>query len=104
MDYDATEIASTYDRGRDHGAEFLDLWMNVVSAHVKDQRIETILDLGCGPGRFSQGLAARFDAKVIGIDPSKKCWTRHEAKTLITEFDTRLAVANRFRPRTIRLT
>jgi len=72
MDYDATDIASTYDRGRDHGPDFLDLWMNVVSSHVKDQRIQTILDLGCGTGRFSEALAIRFDAQVIGVDPSKK--------------------------------
>jgi hypothetical protein len=44
MDYDATDIASTYDLGRDHGPEFLDLWMNVVSSPVRDQRIKTILD------------------------------------------------------------
>jgi ubiquinone/menaquinone biosynthesis C-methylase UbiE len=80
MDYDATDIASTYDRGRDHGPEFLDLWMDVVSAHVKDQRIETILDLGCGTGRFSQGLAARFDAQVIGIDPSEKMLDQARSK------------------------
>ena len=60
MDYDATDIAVTYDRGRDHGPEFLDLWMNVVSSHVKDQRIKTILDLGCGTGRFSEALAVAF--------------------------------------------
>ena len=42
MDYDATDIAVTYDRGRDHGPEFLDLWMNVFlvtrerSAHEND--------------------------------------------------------------------
>jgi ubiquinone/menaquinone biosynthesis C-methylase UbiE len=72
MDYDATDIALAYDRGRDHGPEVLDLWMNVVSSHVKDQRIQTILDLGCGTGRFSEALAVRFDAEVIGIDPSEK--------------------------------
>jgi len=72
MDYDATDIASSYDRGRDHGPEFLDLWMNVVSAHVKNHRIETILDMGCGTGRFTEALAVRFEAEVIGVDPSKK--------------------------------
>lgn len=72
MDYDATEIAVTYDRGRDHGPEFLDLWINVISSYVNDQQIKTILDLGCGTGRFTQALAVRFDAEVIGIDPSKK--------------------------------
>jgi ubiquinone/menaquinone biosynthesis C-methylase UbiE len=80
MDYDATDIAVTYDRGRDHGPEFLDLWMHVVSSHVKDQRIKTILDLGCGTGRFSEALAVRFDAEVIGIDPSKKMLEQARSK------------------------
>jgi ubiquinone/menaquinone biosynthesis C-methylase UbiE len=80
MDYDATDIASTYDLGRDHGPEFLDLWMNVVSAHVKNQRIKTILDLGCGTGRFTEALAIRFDAQVLGIDPSKKMLAQARSK------------------------
>src|SRR2546423_14485319 len=80
MDYDATDIAVTYDRGRDHGPEFLNLWMNVVSSHVKDQRIKMILDLGCGTGRFSEALAVRFDAEVIGIDPSKKMLEQAQRK------------------------
>src|SRR5437016_2522732 len=80
MDYDATEIASTYDRGRDHGPEFLDLWMNVVSSYVKDQRIKTIMDLGCGTGRFSESLRARFGAEVVGIDPSKKMLEQARSK------------------------
>jgi ubiquinone/menaquinone biosynthesis C-methylase UbiE len=72
MDYDETDIALAYDRGRDHGPEFLNLWMSVVSSHVKDRRIKTILDLGCGTGRFTEALGTRFDAEVIGLDPSNK--------------------------------
>lgn len=64
MDYDATDIAVTYNCGRDHGPEFLNLWMNVVSSHLKDQRIQTILDLGCDTGRFSEALRTRFDRKL----------------------------------------
>ena len=80
MDYDATEIASTYDLGRDHGPQFLDLWMNVVATHVKNQRPKRILDLGCGTGRFSEALRARFEAEVIGIDPSKKMLEQARSK------------------------
>ena len=80
MDYDATNIALTYDRGRDHGPEVLNLWMKVVSSHVNDQFVETILDLGCGTGRFSEALAARFDAEVLGIDPSKKMLEQAQRK------------------------
>jgi ubiquinone/menaquinone biosynthesis C-methylase UbiE len=72
MDYDKTTIPDAYNRGRDHGPAVLDLWMNVVSARAGAQKISCILDLGCGTGRFSSGLARRFGAKVIGIDPSTK--------------------------------
>ena len=72
MDYDKTTIPDAYDRGRDHGPAVLDLWMNVVSSRAGAKRISCILDLGCGTGRFSSGLARRFDATVIGIDPSTK--------------------------------
>lgn len=72
MDYDSTDIPDVYDRARNHGPEVLQLWMNVVASRVGEQRINTILDLGCGTGRFSESLAAHFDAEVIGIDPSQK--------------------------------
>lgn len=72
MDYDATDIPVAYDRGRDHGPEVLQLWMDVVSKYVEGQRIHTILDLGCGTGRFSEALADHFNAEVVGIDPSNK--------------------------------
>ena len=72
MNYDATEIAAGYDSGRSHGPEVLDLWMNTIASHLDGQVPKTILDLGCGTGRFSNALAVRFDAEVIGIDPSMK--------------------------------
>ena len=72
MDYDSTDIPIAYDRGRDHGPEVLQLWMDVVASCSGDQHINTILDLGCGTGRFTEALAAHFDAEVVGIDPSKK--------------------------------
>lgn len=66
MDYDLTDIPDGYDRGRDHGPEVLDLWMKVVASCAGEQRINTILDLGCGTGRFSESLAAHFHAEVVG--------------------------------------
>jgi ubiquinone/menaquinone biosynthesis C-methylase UbiE len=70
MDYDRTSIPAVYDRGRDHGPEVL--WMSVIESHVDAGSISTILDLGCGTGRFSEGLASRFGACVVGVDPSEK--------------------------------
>jgi ubiquinone/menaquinone biosynthesis C-methylase UbiE len=72
MNYDRTDIPAGYDRGRDHGPEMLDLWMNVLAAHLDGRAPGRILDLGCGTGRFSDALALRFNADVIGIDPSQK--------------------------------
>lgn len=80
MDYDATDIAATYDRGRSHGPEVLDLWMNTVSLHVEGRALNTILDLGCGTGRFSEALAVHFDATVIGVDPSTKMLEQAQRK------------------------
>jgi SAM-dependent methyltransferase len=72
MDYDRTSIPAVYDRGRDHGPEVLDLWMRTIESALDGGSIGTILDLGCGTGRFSEGLANRFRARVVGVDPSEK--------------------------------
>lgn len=72
MDYDRTGIPAVYDRGRDHGPEVLDLWMRVIESHVGAGAISAILDLGCGTGRFSDALAHRFGARVVGVDPSER--------------------------------
>lgn len=72
MDYDTTEIAVVYDRARDHGPENLQLWMNVLSSCAGKHSVSRILDLGCGTGRFTEALAAHFDAEVVGVDPSTK--------------------------------
>src|SRR5919107_1302321 len=80
MNYDTTDIPVAYDRGRDHGPEVLHLWMNVVSSCVGEQQIDTILDLGCGTGRFSEALAAHFEAEVAGIDPSNKMLEQAQRK------------------------
>src|SRR5437773_5048905 len=72
MDYDQTKIPEVYNRGRDHGPAFLDQWMRVVAGHVGRAGIYDILDLGCGTGRFSTGLATHFKANLFGIDPSMK--------------------------------
>lgn len=72
MDYDATDIPGNYDRARDHGPGMIRQWMDTVAAHARDGAVETILDVGCGTGRFSEPLAERFHARVVGIDPSRK--------------------------------
>jgi len=80
MDYDATDIASNYDLGRSYSREVLDLWMSTVASYVEERAVNSILDLGCGTGRFSDALAVHFDAEVIGIDPSKKMLEQARSK------------------------
>lgn len=80
LDYDSTNIPIGYDRGRDHGPEVLQQWMDVVASCAGTQRLNTILDLGCGTGRFTEALAAHFDAEVIGLDPSQKMLDQAQKK------------------------
>ena len=84
MNYDLTNIPAGYDRGRDHGPEVLDQWMNVLASHVDADRVDTIVDLGCGTGRFSEALAVRFGARVVGIDPSAKMLARAREKRRVS--------------------
>ena len=72
MDYDKTEIASTYDKARALAPETLRLWQDLLSVHIDRAAISLVIDLGCGTGRFSEILAEHFGVQVIGIDPSRK--------------------------------
>ena len=71
-EYDKTDLPTGYDRARDHGPQVIDLWMNTIATHLEGHSVTRVLDLGCGTGRFSEALAARFGAEVIGVDPSQK--------------------------------
>src|SRR5215472_18118452 len=72
MNYDKTEIPTAYDKARALAPETVRLWQDLLSVHVDQAVVSLIIDLGCGTGRFSELLARRFSAQVIGIDPSMK--------------------------------
>ena len=69
--YARTDIHVSYDKSRQLPEETLDLWLDAISQHVSPDAVETIVDLGCGTGRFTNGLSDRFSAKVYGVDPSE---------------------------------
>jgi 2-polyprenyl-3-methyl-5-hydroxy-6-metoxy-1,4-benzoquinol methylase len=94
VDYDRATIPAVYDLGRDHGPEVLNLWISVIEAHVDGATIGTILDLGCGTGRLSEGMAIRCSARVVGIDPSEKMLNQARRKPAFT---TNAAPQKRFR-------
>jgi ubiquinone/menaquinone biosynthesis C-methylase UbiE len=72
MDYDKTDIATTYDKGRALAPQTARLWQDLLAEHVDRDAISVVIDLGCGTGRFSELLAAHFGVQVIGVDPSEK--------------------------------
>ena len=72
MDYDQTDIATSYDKARALAPETRQLWQDLLSAHIVRNEVSLIIDLGCGTWRFSELLAAHFEARVIGVDPSRK--------------------------------
>ena len=72
MNYDQTEIAESYDQARALAPETARLWLDLLSVYIDRRTMPLIVDLGCGTGRFSNLLAARFAGRVIGIDPSSK--------------------------------
>ncbi len=70
--YDETDVHLRYDKTRAFPEETMRLWLEKICALVPRDSIETIIDVGCGTGRFSAGLSERFSANVCGIDPSSK--------------------------------
>lgn len=70
MDYDKTNMATHYDAGRAYSPAALDHWLKTIARFVAGRGISVIVDLGCGTGRYSEALAAFFNARVVAIDPS----------------------------------
>jgi ubiquinone/menaquinone biosynthesis C-methylase UbiE len=85
MNYDDTELSTHYDRARGYRPEQLARWLDIVASECGATPLATIVDLGCGTGRFSAALAARFDAQVIAVDPSAKMLAHARAKAAAHE-------------------
>ena len=57
MNYDDTDLAQRYDSARHMPAGTLRLWLDAMARQVQPDDIRTIVDVGCGTGRFSAALA-----------------------------------------------
>lgn len=68
--YEQSEAAKHYDLARNLPEQSQSLWMNALKSLIPKQKIEKILDLGCGTGRFTSALGNAFECSVIGIEPS----------------------------------
>src|SRR5215207_1433886 len=69
VDYDG-RLHRVYAAGRELAAETLQEWMRAFAAVVPERRPLTVLDLGCGIGRFTPALADTFGGPVYGVEPS----------------------------------
>jgi len=69
IDYNG-RIATNYPAARGFSHETADLWSGIVEPFIPLAYPATVLDLGCGTGRFSNLFAERFAAHVIGLDPA----------------------------------
>ncbi len=72
FDYDQSDISQDYDQARKLPAETLALWLETIAEHAPPAEVQIAVDVGCGTGRFSAGLAGYLGAKVLGLDPSAK--------------------------------
>jgi SAM-dependent methyltransferase len=64
------DLASNYPMARMVSAETAETWASVLRPFLTVFDRPTVLDLGCGTGRFSTLIADRFGAIVVGLDPS----------------------------------
>lgn len=72
FDYERSDVHLRYDEARGLPPATLALWMETLARHLAGLRVESIVDVGCGTGRFTFALARRFAARVYGVDPSTK--------------------------------
>jgi ubiquinone/menaquinone biosynthesis C-methylase UbiE len=64
------DLSSNYPIARMLSADTAETWAGVLRPFLTMLDRPTVLDLGCGTGRFSTLISDRFGATVVGIDPS----------------------------------
>ena len=68
--YSKVETANRYDSARSLPSQTKTLWLDALKSSIPQQKIEKILDLGCGTGRFTTALGDVFGCPVVGVEPS----------------------------------
>jgi ubiquinone/menaquinone biosynthesis C-methylase UbiE len=72
MKYDSTDIHLRYNNARKLPDDTMTLWMDKILKHIPINGMKTIIDLGCGTGRFLNVLTAYSQGTILGLDPSSK--------------------------------
>ncbi len=68
--YAETETARRYDSARGLPAQTKTLWLEALKASIPAREVESVLDLGCGTGRFTSALGEAYGCQVFGVEPS----------------------------------
>ena len=69
--YNSNNTAGAYNKARLIPESTMGQWMDFLTASVSPIDVETILDLGCGTGRFSYALYEHYKCQIIAVDPSE---------------------------------
>jgi ubiquinone/menaquinone biosynthesis C-methylase UbiE len=72
FDFDGGDIAERYDRGRNLPTETIRQWLEEIAKYLPATPDLSILDFGCGTGRFTAPTCAPLRRRVIGLDLSKR--------------------------------
>ncbi|MEK6283114.1 MAG: class I SAM-dependent methyltransferase [Acidobacteriota bacterium] len=67
--YNESAAARRYDSARSLPPETNSLWLEALRSSMP-LGLGRVLDLGCGTGRFTRGLAETFGCPVVGVEPS----------------------------------
>lgn len=68
---DYSKIAKVYDDARPLSEKNINIWLKLISEKINIQGDITLLDLGCGTGRFTIPIATQLGYSVTGADASK---------------------------------
>lgn len=77
-DYDI--IADSYDELRGASSDYLMYWTAQLAENAKLKDSDSIIDLGCGTGRYTEAFALMGRRTVIGLDMFRKMLKRATAK------------------------
>ena len=71
VDYDQ-RLYAVYAKGRAMSPAALAVWTDAFARHLPTRRPLSVLDLGCGIGRFTPALADAFGGPAYGVEPSDR--------------------------------
>ena len=71
FDYDSSDVHLRYVEARRIAPQTMAMWLDAIARHVPRSEVGTIVDLGCGTGRFIAPLQRCFGAYVAAVDPSR---------------------------------